>query len=260
MNAHRRSSRCRASAKSYGGLRPLRIEALAVAPGERVALAGIDAAGAEVMVNLVTGASLPDEGEVRVFGARTRDLADGDEWLASLDRFGIVTERAVLLEGSTLAQNLALPFTLEIDPVSRETRRRVDALAEECDIEPAWLRSARRSTLPARCASRAHLARALALGPELAADGASDGGAADGERRTLAQSSQRVCDARALTTLMISMDRGVRDRGGARAFSRSNLAPGTLKGQSRRGWFGCLKAGSGTPATALPEPARSTCG
>ena len=54
--------------KSYGGLRPLRIRALAVAPGERVAIAGIDAAGAEVMVNLVTGASLPDEGEIRVFG------------------------------------------------------------------------------------------------------------------------------------------------------------------------------------------------
>ena len=85
--------------KNYGGLRPLRIQALAVAAGERVAIAGIDAVGAELVVNLVTGASLPDEGEVRVFGARTQDLADGDEWLSSLDRFGIVTDRAVILEG-----------------------------------------------------------------------------------------------------------------------------------------------------------------
>ncbi len=88
-----------------------------MARGERVALAGIDAGGAEVMLNLVTGASLPDEGEVRVFGRRTADVSDGDEWLASLDCFGIVSERAVLLEGATLTQNLALPFTLEIDPV-----------------------------------------------------------------------------------------------------------------------------------------------
>ena len=55
-DAHLRSSRSHAVAKSYGGLRPLRIRSLAVAPGERVAIAGIDAAGAEVMVNLVTGA------------------------------------------------------------------------------------------------------------------------------------------------------------------------------------------------------------
>ena len=163
--------------KSYGGLRPLRIEALAVAPGERVAIAGIDAAGAELMVNLVTGASLPDEGEVRVFGARTQDLADGDEWLSSLDRFGIVTDRAVILEGSTLVQNLALPFTLDIDPVSRETRDLVTRLAEECDIEPAWLDQPA-VTLPAPVRVRTHLARALALGPGTSADGASVGDSA----------------------------------------------------------------------------------
>ena len=29
------------------------------------------------------------------------------------DRFGIVSERAVLLEGATLTQNLALPFALD---------------------------------------------------------------------------------------------------------------------------------------------------
>ena len=94
--------------KNYNALRPLRIAELSVAAGARLALAGIDAGGAEVMLNLVTGASLPDEGEVRVFGRRTSDVSDGDDWLASLDSFGIVSERAVLLEGATLTQNLAL--------------------------------------------------------------------------------------------------------------------------------------------------------
>src|SRR4051794_33049780 len=120
--------------KAYGALRPLRIEALTIAAGERVALAGLDAPAAEVMVNLVTGASLPDGGDVRVFGRLTSDVADGDEWLTSLDRFGIVSERAVLLEGASLAQNLALPFTLDIDPVSPETLARVTQLAKECGI------------------------------------------------------------------------------------------------------------------------------
>jgi len=66
--------------KSYNALRPLRIAQLSIVAGARVAVAGIDAPGAEVMLNLVTGASLPDEGEVRVFGRTTSEVSDGDEW------------------------------------------------------------------------------------------------------------------------------------------------------------------------------------
>jgi ABC-type branched-subunit amino acid transport system ATPase component len=222
--------------KSYGGLRPLRIQALALAPGERVAIAGIDAAGAELMVNLVTGASLPDEGEIRVFGVRTQDLANGDEWLSSLDRYGIVTDRAVMLEGSTLVQNLALPFTLEIDPVSSETRNRVARLAEECDIEPPWLDQPA-VTLPAPVRVRTHLARALALGPELLLMEHPSATLTQGDRQKFGEVVKRICDARALTTLMISTDA---EFSSAAAHRVLTLEPGTgtLKGHSRRGWFG----------------------
>ena len=125
--------------KNYAGLRPLRIKALQVAPAERVAVQGFDAATAELMVNLVTGATLPEAGVVRTFGKDTAEIADGDEWLASLDRFGIVSDRAVLLEGSTLVQNLALPFTLDIDPIAPDMLATVTALAEECGIAGEWL-------------------------------------------------------------------------------------------------------------------------
>ena len=118
--------------RNYGSLRPLRIAALAVAPGERVALTGLDAGAAEVLVNLVTGAALPDEGEVRVFGRATSEIASGDEWLASLERFGIVSPRAVLIEGATVLQNLAMPFTWRS---SRFRRRSPSALRR-------WPRSA----------------------------------------------------------------------------------------------------------------------
>src|SRR5215468_5905036 len=103
--------------RKYQGLRPLRINALTIETGERVALSGLDAGAAEVLVNLVTGASVPDEGEVAVTGRTTASIADGDEWLASLDRFGIVSPRAVLLDSATLLQNLAMPLSLEIEPV-----------------------------------------------------------------------------------------------------------------------------------------------
>ena len=57
--------------KTYGGLRPLRMRGLALHAGQQVALAGFDQTTAEVFVNLLTGATLPEEGEVRVFGRVT---------------------------------------------------------------------------------------------------------------------------------------------------------------------------------------------
>src|SRR4051812_6356399 len=103
--------------KHYSALRPLRMNDLRIAPGERVALSGLDAGAAEVLVNLVTGASVPDEGDIAVQGVSTAAIANGDEWLASLDRFGIVSPRAVLLDAATLLQNLTMPLTLQIDPI-----------------------------------------------------------------------------------------------------------------------------------------------
>ena len=88
------------------------------------------------------------------------------QWLASLDGFGIVTDRAVILEGATLAQNLTMPFTLAIDPIEPETLERVVRLANECDIAPQWL-DQQGGSLPPAVRARTHLARAIALGPAL---------------------------------------------------------------------------------------------
>ncbi len=152
--------------KRYQGLRPLRIARLVVDKGHSLAIAGMNAAASEVFVNLVTGASLPDEGDVRVGGRNTRDISTDTDWLASLDRFGIVTERAVLLESMSVASNLALPFTLSIDVLPDDIRARVEALAEEVELPPARLESpAARLTAEERV--RVHLARALGPGPEL---------------------------------------------------------------------------------------------
>src|SRR5436309_1263089 len=80
--------------KDYRGLRPLRIQELRVGAGERVALLGFDPPSAEVFVNVLTGAALPDSGSVVLFGRPSAEIADAAEWLAIVDRFGIVTERA----------------------------------------------------------------------------------------------------------------------------------------------------------------------
>jgi predicted ABC-type transport system involved in lysophospholipase L1 biosynthesis ATPase subunit len=152
--------------KNYGGLRPLRIHELAVGSGDTVAIVGFDQVCAEVFVNLATGATLPEAGEVRVFGRATSDIADSDDWLATADRFGIVSERAVLLGQLTALQNLAMPFTLEVEPMPEDVRAKAVALATEIAFDPpAWHRPI--AALDADATMRLRLGRALALEPRV---------------------------------------------------------------------------------------------
>lgn len=221
--------------KAYGGLRPLRLQALSIAPGERVELAGLDGPAAEVLVNLITGASLPDDGQIRVFGRLTSDVADGDAWLASLDSFGIVSERAVLLEGAALAQNLALPFTLDIDPLSADTLARVRAQSAACDIAPEWLDQPA-GGLPSPVRVRAHLARALALGPRVLLMEHPAAALPPAEREAFGEVLRRVAEARGLTVLVLSKDAAFP----AAVHRTLTLEPGTgalSDAHARRGWF-----------------------
>jgi putative ABC transport system ATP-binding protein len=152
--------------KNYQALRPLRIEQLTVNEGEIVALHGLDAPAAEMLVGLLTGALLPDEGEVRLFDRSTADVADSDAWLAMLDGVGILTERAVLIEQFTVEQNIAVPFTLEIDPIQADVRPSVEALAREVGLQQSqWPTPVARAG--AEATARIRLARALALDPRL---------------------------------------------------------------------------------------------
>ena len=206
----------RGLAKQYSGLRPLRIRELTIGAGERVSLGGLDAGVGELLVNLVTGASVPEQGEVHVFGQRTADIPDGDAWLELLERFGIVSPRGVLLEGSTLLQNLAMPFTLAIDPVPADVAARVEALASECGLDPArWLgvrtgESARRR--PGARASRA--CAGAGSGPDR--DRASDGGGrAGGARAGWRPRSRAPATARQVAALILTNDDAVREGGGA---------------------------------------------
>ena len=154
------------TSKDYRGLRPLRIAALRVAAADRVAILGLDQASAEVFVNLATGATLPDAGDVSIFGRSTKAIDDSADWLATVDRVGIVSERAVLLEALTVIQNLAMPFTLEIEPPPAGVRVRAEALAREAGLpETSWNRPV--AELGAAGWLRVRFGRAIALDPEI---------------------------------------------------------------------------------------------
>lgn len=152
--------------KDYQSLRPLRIAQLSVSEGDVVSIGGIDAAAAETLVHVITGATLPDHGDVTLFGQNTRSITDSTAWLKSLDGIGMVTTRGVLVEMFSVLQNIAMSFTLEVDPIGPEVLPQATALARDVGIDSALFEVPAGRT-PPEIQVRVHLARALALGPKM---------------------------------------------------------------------------------------------
>jgi len=193
--------------RQYAGPAPLRIRHLAIAPGDRAVLTGLDRAAAEMFVLLVTGAAVPDAGVVRIDGRDTREITTDTAWLASLDRFGIVTERALLIDRLSIRDNLALPLTLSIDPLSDDIRAQVEALAAEARLAPSRLVEPA-STLTADERLRVHLARALALNPVLLLLEHPTAGLETAEHRTaFGETMRALAERRTLGWIALTDDR-----------------------------------------------------
>jgi ABC-type sugar transport system ATPase subunit len=201
--------------KRYDGPQPLRVARLTVGPGERIALGGLDTGAAETFVHLVTGAALPESGEVEIGGVNTRAIATDTAWLASLDRFGIVTERAVLVDQLPVISNLALPITLSIDPLPADVRREVQALASEVGLAAGRLEQPVRELTPLE-RLRLHLARAVAPRPELLILEHPTAALRDrAQAAELGRAVERVTGARGLAIVALTGDDGFARASGA---------------------------------------------
>jgi ABC-type lipoprotein export system ATPase subunit len=224
--------------KNYGGLRPLRIAQLRVGAGQRTAILGLDRPAAETFVNLATGATLPDAGEVTLFARPTSAISDSRDWLATVDRVGIVSERAVLLEQLTVVQNLAMSFTLDIEPPPASERLRAEAIAREVGIEEsAWTTALLQ--LDAGTAARVRLGRAVALDPAiLLLDHVSASLTRDAVP-PFAGTVREIAERRRIAVVALTADEAF-----ARAIGATVLvhepASGRLK-DSGRGWFAALR-------------------
>lgn len=219
--------------KPYGGARPLTVPQLAIGPADRLVLTGLDAAAAEMFTHLLTGAALPETGIVTVFGRDTRAIRTDTEWLASLDRFGLVSNRAVLLDQSTVAANLALPFTLSIDPMPDDVQRTVAALADEVGLSALRLVAPAGTMTPAERV-RAHLARALANGPSLLLLEHPTATLTPAEGEALGRTLAALADARGLAWLAIANDAGFARASGGRT---RTLTPATGLAGRIGGWW-----------------------
>ena len=192
--------------KDYRSLRPLRVRRLELREGETVALLGFDQASAEVLVNLIAGATLPDAGEVRAFGRLTSDITDAESWLKALDQFGIISERAVLLEEMTTAQNLAVPLSLELHDLPAAVRNQVTQLAAEVGLEPECLERPATSLQPLD-RMRLRLGRALAVAPRVLMAEHPNAALSAQDLPTFAADLARVAAGRKLALLLMTADR-----------------------------------------------------
>ena len=95
---------------------------------------------AEVFVNLVDRRDAArSRASCTIFGRATSAIADSADWLATVDRFGIVSERVVLLDQFTAAQNIAMSLTLDIDPMAA---RRATSRSRRWEVQSDWMRNA----------------------------------------------------------------------------------------------------------------------
>ena len=221
--------------KDYRGLRPLRIAQLRVAAGDHVAILGFDQASAEMFVHLATGATLPDMGDVSIFGRPTKAISDSADWLATVDRFGIVSERAVLLDALTVIQNLAMPFTLEIEPPPDDVRARAEGLAREVGLpETLWTRPV--AELDAAGWLRVRLGRAIALDPAILWLEHVSATLGRADVAPLAADLRAVAARRGIALVAVTADEAFAQAVAGRVLTLE-AATGRLTEQRRRRWF-----------------------
>jgi ABC-type lipoprotein export system ATPase subunit len=191
--------------KHYNALRPLRVQQLELRAGQSLALLGLDAAAAEVLVSVITGATLPDSGEARVLGEATSAITTGEQWLKWLEHFGLLSARSVVVDELTAEQNLAIPYSLEVEDMPPMVRSRVHQLASELGLSAQEL-STPIAHLPPLTRARVRLGRALALSPRLLLAEHPNAMLSADDTPVFAADLSRIIGGRDLAVLVITAD------------------------------------------------------
>jgi ABC-type transporter Mla maintaining outer membrane lipid asymmetry ATPase subunit MlaF len=223
--------------KHFQSLRPLRVRQLDIRRDHGLSLLGFDEPMAEVFVSLLTAASLPDEGDIHVFGEPTSAVSSHSTWIPILDRFGLVSRRSVLLDQLTAEQNLAMPLTLTVMSMPDDIRREVRALAEEVGLLAAHL-DRPIVELPASSIMRLRLGKALALRPHVLLAEHPNAPLTSAEAAAFAADVTRIRKDRGIASVVLTADRRFADAIGTDVLT---LQPATgeltVETSSWKRWF-----------------------
>jgi ABC-type transporter Mla maintaining outer membrane lipid asymmetry ATPase subunit MlaF len=134
-----------------------------VLPGEFWVIGGQQYSGKSDLLMLAAGLMNPVQGTCRVFGCETESF--GEAQLAERLRVGFVFSGGQLFNRQTIAENIALPLRYQKNLTATEATRVVEVLLELMELSP--FADLTPSNVAANWRSRAALARALVLKPEL---------------------------------------------------------------------------------------------
>ena len=177
-----------------GGFR-LRIPALSLADGERLAIVGPSGSGKTTLLNLVAGILRPEAGRITVAGTDVTALPEAGRRRFRASRIGFVFQDFALLDYLSARQNILYPY--RISPGLRldaEARARAEALArasgigDKLDRHPQALSQGEQQ--------RVAICRALVTGPKLVlSDEATGNLDPDSKRRILDLLFERAGEA-----------------------------------------------------------------
>lgn len=137
---------------------------LAIRRGETMVIMGSSGCGKSTTLRMMIGDTLPEEGEVRLFGQDLATLGE-DEMNAVRKRFGILFQSGALLNSMTVAENIALPLrehtNLDDNVIRIMVKMKLElvGLRDFENLMPAQLSGGMKK--------RVGLARAVALDPEI---------------------------------------------------------------------------------------------
>jgi putative ABC transport system ATP-binding protein len=124
--------RIKGLSKSFGGARPravLRAVDLDLARGEYIAVMGESGSGKSTLLNLIAGLDLPDAGSIVLDDIELTALDDTARTLLRRSHIGFVFQAFHLLPHLTIAQNVALPLSLNRTPPEKTHARVGEMLA-----------------------------------------------------------------------------------------------------------------------------------
>jgi ABC-type lipoprotein export system ATPase subunit len=137
---------------------------LTIQPGEFAAIMGKSGCGKTTLLSLIGGLDRPDSGRIHVNGQEVTQLADPELTRYRRDQVGIVFQFFNLIPILTVAENVALPYSLQ-GKSDNEIQTRVQELLADVDL------LARQNHYPHEISGgemqRVAIARALVNQPQL---------------------------------------------------------------------------------------------